>query len=127
MELLDTLCDAMKGFELAYVNITGTSTWEWVKKGSTVIDEKFKVPRAEAKEREKEIAHYCGSLIEEYEEELSDFIQKPDPEGPSKCFQFSFSSEFCTSLWLQVRGVVNKCTYVVGIWTLLNVCNDVGC
>ncbi|KAM7259815.1 hypothetical protein ACFE04_015556 [Oxalis oulophora] len=71
VELLDGLCDKMQDYTLEKVDST-TQLWVKVPSWETVAN------KQEAKAYAKDISSYCGRLLEETEDELTESIKKGD-------------------------------------------------
>ncbi|XVF74090.1 hypothetical protein PTKIN_Ptkin13bG0032800 [Pterospermum kingtungense] len=70
VELLDGLCEKMQDYTLEKID---SSRREWMKVDSWDI---LTIDKQEAKAYSKDISSYCGRLLEETEEELTELIKK---------------------------------------------------
>ncbi|KAG2441852.1 hypothetical protein HXX76_003460 [Chlamydomonas incerta] len=84
VELLDGLCERMRDYAL--VSPTGKKTKFWLKvkgEGAASTANVTRTPGQEEDSKSKRLEAYCGTLVEEYEEEVYDGIMKGgfDSEG----------------------------------------------
>ncbi|VFQ72902.1 unnamed protein product [Cuscuta campestris] len=70
VELLDELCDKMQDYTLEKVD-SGTKRWIKVKDW-----DQLKTDKQEARAHSKAISSFCGRLLEETEDKLSELIKK---------------------------------------------------
>ncbi|XVF35810.1 hypothetical protein REPUB_Repub19eG0002900 [Reevesia pubescens] len=70
VELLDGLCEKMQDYTLEKID---SSRQEWIKVDNWDI---LTIDKQEAKAYSKDISSYCGRLLEETEDELTELIKK---------------------------------------------------
>ncbi|KAK8560376.1 hypothetical protein V6N13_082819 [Hibiscus sabdariffa] len=70
VELLDGLCDNMQDYTLEKID---SSRREWIKVDNWGI---LTIDKQEARAYSKDISSYCGRLLEETEDELTELIKK---------------------------------------------------
>ncbi|XVE69588.1 hypothetical protein DITRI_Ditri10aG0002700 [Diplodiscus trichospermus] len=70
VELLDGLCEKMQDYTLEKID---SSKREWIKVDDWDI---LSIDKQEAKAYSKDISSYCGRLLEETEDELTELIKK---------------------------------------------------
>jgi len=78
VELLEGLCGRMKLYTWGSTKVDEGAALQqgWTLKQKAVRDISLGISRAEEKVKQKELASYCGRLIEEHEDELVEAIQK---------------------------------------------------
>eukprot|EP01023_Acetabularia_acetabulum_P039275 TRINITY_DN3774_c0_g1_i1.p2 TRINITY_DN3774_c0_g1~~TRINITY_DN3774_c0_g1_i1.p2 ORF type:complete len:183 (+),score=23.29 TRINITY_DN3774_c0_g1_i1:183-731(+) len=85
-ELLEDLCHQLSNFTLGLVNVSTQSEqeeWQWVKikgEGKLDISKDKLVNRREQKERGRQLEAYCGRILTDHEESISQALQKDEVE-----------------------------------------------
>eukprot|EP01024_Parvocaulis_polyphysoides_P020285 TRINITY_DN19425_c0_g1_i2.p1 TRINITY_DN19425_c0_g1~~TRINITY_DN19425_c0_g1_i2.p1 ORF type:complete len:180 (+),score=10.40 TRINITY_DN19425_c0_g1_i2:61-600(+) len=82
-ELLEDLCHHLSNFTLGLVNVTSATEifeeWQWVKikgEGKLDISRDKLVNKREQKERGRQLETYCGRILHDHEDSISEAFQK---------------------------------------------------
>ncbi|CAN1322665.1 hypothetical protein LINPERPRIM_LOCUS32477 [Linum perenne] len=70
VELLDGLCDKMQSYTLEKID---SNKWEWIKVENW---DNLTTNKQEARSYAKQMSSYCGRLLEDTEDELTELIKK---------------------------------------------------
>ena len=94
MELLDSVCDSMKDYELKSVatdNEHQAATWQWLhpkheQSRPPSNDRDSKIDKAHLKQQQRRLQNYCAQMLDKYEDQLSAALQKGSAaEGKLLC------------------------------------------
>eukprot|EP00798_Chlamydomonas_sp_ICE-L_P015573 gene15573-21671_t len=95
-ELLDNLCSSTSDYTLVKTNVSAVRVRHWAKvkgKGPDDLVNTTRLPGEEEKAMTKKLEVYCGSLLEEYEDDVTEAIMKLKLEEEG-----SVSDYVCTEL-----------------------------